>query len=790
MFRNRTATSRRNSQKPSEELLATFKHTYPNVGPGSIATSSAAPTQSTAVLSGPLSDPTMDNRHFGNVDDSKPNETGFRATHDDWHLTPSFMDANSFAFAPLPNHASGYCTPGTGGIGAFYHSKAGDLHTPNLGFHLGTPLSLSHSENRSHAATAFDVHAFQPNFLESQEYHASDHFGPQQTFAPSTFLHQDSGFDTMGASNDTTPRLQTMPGSAISQPTTMGTFPPKTFNANSTDSGFPSSHKFRYHVTLNAPTAMVKHPDEIPVTYLNKGQAYAVNIVDTLGVMPSPTPVKYRTVVRISFEDQQQRQRPAACWQLWKEGRGLAEAHQRGGKLQAVEYVDPNQGGDMESKRSRVELEKSSFDCFSVTWSPAQGASSAECSVAVRFNFLSTDFSHSKGVKGIPVRLCAKTEIICPGTPDSPPGPISEVCFCKVKLFRDHGAERKLSNDIAHIKKTIDKLNHQVTQVESGMKDLGKRKRSGSMSKSGSSRPAKVQKHKRTWSISSQGSGGRPALEEDLQLKLGTLQNMFSSTKPYSVLYLKGYEDDDPDLYPVALPGQSLEPTANKSIERRVSQDQKASDITSPSTSSDSPSSVQSMPLPAPSSEQLQAQTMGPGHHLQDDWDAFAQFTNTSFAPFNLPPTQAIPAPAVKVERSQSATGTSQWIDTVGIDPAYRAPPQKATKPVACIYALIKAPGKVANDDCYKAVYLVERTVTDLVDKLAKQCEIEPSLITRTVQVNHKGLKIMIDDAVVRELPEGQDMIVEFSETRFEMTAKQEQASPRSNVNLEMRLLF
>ncbi|KAL8668107.1 MAG: hypothetical protein Q9202_000085 [Teloschistes flavicans] len=722
-------------------------------------------------------------RHFGNIDDRKAGETGFREAHEDWRLTPSLMDANSFSFATLPNQAPGYFTPGTGGAGAYYHSKAGDLHTPSLGFHLGTPLSLPHVENRSHPATAFDVNAFHPNLLESQEFHASDHFCPPQTFAPSTFLHQDPGFNAMVASNDTAARQQTMASGGINQSAILGTFPHKTFNPNTTDTSFPSNNnKFRYHVTLNAPTAMVKHPDEIPVTYLNKGQAYAVSIVDTLGIIPSPVPVRYRTTVRISFEDQQQRQRPSACWQLWKEGRGLAEAHQRGGKLQAVEYVDPNQGGDLVSKRSRVELDKSSFDCFSVTWSPAQGASTAECSVAVRFNFLSTDFSHSKGVKGIPVRLCAKTEIICPGTPDSPPGPISEVCFCKVKLFRDHGAERKLSNDIAHIKKTIEKLNHQVTQVESGMKDLGKRKRSGSMSKSGSNRPAKVQKHKRTWSISSQGSGGRPALEEDLQLKLGTLQNMFSSTKPYSVLYLKGYEDDDPDLYPVALPGLPLDLT---STERRVSQEQKTGDNSSSSSSSPSPSSIQSTVIPAPSSGPFPPQTIS-----TDDWDAFAQFTNTGFPPFHLPSSQAPAGSSLKVERSHSITGTAQWIDTVGIDPAYRAPPRKDSKPVACIYALIKAPGKVANDDCYRAIYLMERTVSNLVTKLAEQSGVEPSMIARTVQVNQKRLKIMIDDAVVRELPEGQDMIVEFSEARSEVVMKHEQVSPRTTSNLEMRLMF
>lgn len=316
-------------------------------------------------------------------------------------------------------------------------------------------------------------------------------------------------------------------------------------------------NSFRYHVTLNAPTAMIKQSDEIPVTYLNKGQAYSVSIVDTNPSLVSNVPVKYRTFVRISFEDEQQRQRPGACWQLWKEGRGTNEAHQRGGRLQAVEFVDPTQaGGDM-SGRPHIELESASFDGFCVTWSPPPNAPS-ECSVAVRFNFLSTDFSHSKGVKGIPVRLCAKTHLLTDEATCPPEAGIPETCYCKVKLFRDHGAERKLSNDVAHVKKTIDKLKQQISQAESGLKEFGKRKRSGSVARmSASSRPGKVPKHKRTWSMdSSSSTGNRVPPEEDLHSKLATLQDMFTSTRPASVLYLRGEELDDPDLHPVHLSGE------------------------------------------------------------------------------------------------------------------------------------------------------------------------------------------------------------------------------------------
>ena len=549
---------------------------------------------------------------------------------------------------------------------------------------------------------------------------------------------------------------------------------------------------------------MIKDSDEIPVTYLNKGQAYAVSISDSMGLGPAAGPIKYRTVIRISFEDEQQRQRPSACWQLWKEGRGLAESHLRGGKLQAVEYVDPNQGGDEETKRPRVELEAASFDCFSVTWTPIAGSSSADCSVAVRFNFLSTDFSHSKGVKGIPVRLCAKTEIISAGTPDSPPAPTAEVCFCKVKLFRDHGAERKLSNDVAHIKKTIDKLNQQITQVENGVKDVGKRKRSGA-DKGGTHRPGKVQKHKRTWSVSSQGSNGRPPVEEDLHIKLATMQDMFTSTRPVSVLYLKGYEQDDPDVFPVSLPGEPTDLTKAGQSDRKTSWDRKALSESTPTNSyiaSPSPSS-RSMPSDSrpcePSSFHKPAPFI-PNQQLSNEWEqqlAHHQFTGTSFSGF--PPSNT----AIKVLKGHTDESMSNYIEAWEVDPSYKAPAEKPVKPIACFYVLIKVPDITPGEDYHRAVYLMERTVDALITSIAMKCGVDPTHVTRSLRVNPRGLKIMVDDEVVRELSEGQDMVVEFVEldasTGFKQEAGSGASTPKAtqtptqsacNGALEMRLLF
>lgn len=44
--------------------------------------------------------------------------------------------------------------------------------------------------------------------------------------------------------------------------------------------------------------------------------------------------------------------------------------------------------------------------------------------------------------------------------------------------------------------------------------------------------------------------------------------------------------------------------------------------------------------------------------------------------------------------------------------------------------------------------------------------KIESSKVLRAFHVNHQGLKIVLDDQVVKELPEGQDMIAEFQEIK------------------------
>lgn len=520
---------------------------------------------------------------------------------------------------------------------------------------------------------------------------------------------------------------------------------------------------------------MIKHSDEIPITYLNKGQTYTLNVVDTHIQQPI-APLRYRTFVRVSFEDEKQRCKPAACWQLWKEGRGTNEAHQRGGRLQAVEFVDNSPAtGTEDPSKPRVELESASFDGFCVTWTPPAGTS--ECPIAVRFNFLSTDFSHSKGVKGIPVRLCAKTEIIGDLSSNAKPSPDPEVCYCKVKLFRDHGAERKLANDVAHVKKTMEKMNQQIAQIEAGSRDSGKRKRSGSfVAKAGlMDRHGKVPKHRRTWSADSSAQpGSRGGAEDDLQMKLMTLQDMFSSTRPASVLYLRGAEQDDPDLHPVNIPGESEQVKA-ESVDNAAWEKQSTSNGDALSLVSPTPSNKSYSEGRRDSTLQQPTPYAGVSRANSGDWRSQPQNALGDLKSPNQHQTQHQlasppdnPQPTKIQTRSPNSGAVSGWVEALGVDAAYRPPPDRPLKPAACLYIQPRVPGRPATDPYHRAVYLPARTHKDLVHAVATKCDLAPTDVVRVVRVSRTGLQVLFDDDCVRELAEGQDMTAEFVEIEAE----------------------
>ncbi|KAL9133189.1 MAG: hypothetical protein Q9175_005630 [Cornicularia normoerica] len=144
-------------------------------------------------------------RQFGDHDTNKDQDSGF-GEHDHWRFTPSILDTNSFAFTSFANQQSSDFGSTPGGMNnVFHNNQAGDLHTPGMGFQMGTPLSIPNSAGQSDTTAAIDMHAFHTHLLHSQPFQNPSRFTPQQSYAPSSFIHQDAGYDTMEHPNHAIP---------------------------------------------------------------------------------------------------------------------------------------------------------------------------------------------------------------------------------------------------------------------------------------------------------------------------------------------------------------------------------------------------------------------------------------------------------------------------------------------------------------------------------------------------------------------------------------------------------
>jgi hypothetical protein len=124
------------------------------------------------------------------------------------------------------------------------------------------------------------------------------------------------------------------------------------------------------------------------------------------------------------------------------------------------------------------------------------------------------------------------------------------------------------------------------------------------------------------------------------------------------------------------------------------------------------------------------------------------------------------PDQLTKLPKTDTAGNLSGWIEALGVDAGYKPPTERPIKPVACFYILHRDPHQPEKSEYYRAIYLMQRTLKDLTNAIALKWNIEPTKIMRTLHVLDRGLQVEMDDDVVRELAEGQDLIMELAEIR------------------------
>ncbi|KAK5703444.1 hypothetical protein LTS12_028333, partial [Elasticomyces elasticus] len=157
--------------------------------------------------------------------------------------------------------------------------------------------------------------------------------------------------------------------------------------------------------------------------------------------------------------------------------------------------------------------------------------------------------------------------------------------------------------------------------------------------------------------------------------------------------------------------------------------------------------------------------------------------TSTSSRGSSLPVSETSSQP-IKVQRANSSSNVSTgYLEALDIDPTYRPPVERRVKPIACFYLRFPK-NESQKDDYYRAVYLSERTVKDLMNKISAKRPIDLKRVLRILLVKKDGIKVMVDDDVVRELADGQDMDIEISETADSSESPDDSRPPAFEVRL------
>ncbi|KAJ5646130.1 hypothetical protein N7490_002502 [Penicillium lividum] len=622
-------------------------------------------------------------------------------------FTP-FLDDTSL---PTPSASPAFNSQDASLLNGVFHGPAGDLHTPTVQSNPFTPRTFleQFAVTPLHRdKTGISYQTFDPQFFAAEPQGLGLPWSNQSAaYPPSAFVHSDL---TDAFVDDPCEQLPLNLGNH-EQSAFHLSFPEKSVEG-SENSPRHGQTDFRYQVNLNTPTAMIHHPNDAPVTYLNKGHKYSLSITDSQPPLPTNGLVTYRTSIRVSFEEPGQASNPDACWRLWKEARGH-EMHREGG-IHAVEMIDLSQ--ENKDQSYPIQLERASLDGFCVIWctNPATGPSS--CTMGIRFNFLSTDFSHAKGVKGAPLRLCAKTEAVLPL-----PGP-PELNYCNVKLFRDHGAERKMFNDVSQLKRAIEK--RKADFAKPGSVNLGKRKRDSRLS-----------------------FGSNDLSESELQANLDAevarMQSLFYSNRPVTNFCLPGEQKDDPDLFP-------------------VKNEQVLGNVKKPNLQTVTPSTSISASGSSHSSEDPQLPE--PQGSASIEWDS------RSGASIKYSSVDGIEGPS---ELASSNTSGSPGLSTGDFEPMdLDAKPNEPSEhsraaqdtPARCLYLRFQQSG-VPQDDFHTAVYLSELTVEELAAKISQKQNFGPDQRLRLFHVKPDDMKVLLDDDVVQRIPGGQAMAAELSES-------------------------
>uniref|UniRef100_A0A665U9Y3 Grainyhead-like protein 2 homolog n=1 Tax=Echeneis naucrates TaxID=173247 RepID=A0A665U9Y3_ECHNA len=185
-----------------------------------------------------------------------------------------------------------------------------------------------------------------------------------------------------------------------------------------------NSDSFQY--TLDATRSLRQKQGEGPMTYLNKGQFYAVTLNELSANNRLRHPIsKVRSVIMVVFSEDKNRDEQLKYWKYW-------HSRQHTAKQRVLDIADYK-----ESFNTIGNIEEIAYNAISFTWDVNE-----EAKIFITVNCLSTDFSSQKGVKGLPLMIQIDTY----SYNNRSNKPLHRA-YSQIKVFCDKGAERKIRDE-------------------------------------------------------------------------------------------------------------------------------------------------------------------------------------------------------------------------------------------------------------------------------------------------------------------------------------------------------
>lgn len=97
------------------------------------------------------------------------------------------------------------------------------------------------ADGQMHATSAIEMHGFHPGLLSSNTFQAPNAFAQQQSYAPSTFVHQNTGFEGIDAAHNISPKQEVGVNIESQQNIDMAPYTIRSFDPTMPSSGDQSS---------------------------------------------------------------------------------------------------------------------------------------------------------------------------------------------------------------------------------------------------------------------------------------------------------------------------------------------------------------------------------------------------------------------------------------------------------------------------------------------------------------------------------------------------------------------